>query len=208
MDEEKDKESLEELNKLEGLETPIPELQPPQNGSDAVQAKISELENTIAQLKDQLLRKAAEFDNYKRRVENEALATIQYANERLLDELLPVIDDFERSLKAGKGKKDFDALYSGIELIYQKLMKILETQGMKSYDVIGKPFNTDFHDAVFLMPKAGVPPHTVIEEVEKGYIFNDKVLRHAKVVVSADQEPNAASEGANSGKSSQPIGKA
>jgi molecular chaperone GrpE len=204
MSEEKDKESLEELNKLEGVEMPGAE---PQNGSDAAQAKITELENTINQLKDQLLRKAAEFDNYKRRVENETLNTIQYANERLLEELLPVIDDFERSLKAGKGKKDYDALYSGIELIFQKLLKILETQGMKSYEVIGKPFDTDFHDAMLLMPKEGVPPHTVIEEVEKGYILNDKVLRHAKVIVSAGAETDGSS-GSGDGKSSQPIGQA
>jgi molecular chaperone GrpE len=209
MDDNQDKESLEELNKLEGIEEPQTESVKPKNGSDAAQSKIAELEASVNQLKDQLLRKAAEFENYKRRVENEAIATIQFANERLLEELLPVIDDFERSLKAGKGKQDFTSLYSGIELIYQKLMKVLETQGMKSYESIGKPFDTDFHHAMMQMPKEGVPPHTVIEEVEKGYILNDKVLRHAKVIVSADSETNKAPASENSGGgSASSIGQA
>ena len=158
----------------------------PENGSGTPETKIAELEKATSQLKEQLLRKAAEFDNYKKRTENDTLMTIQFANERLIESLLPVVDDFERSMKMGKGTKDFDTLYSGLELIFQKFMKVLQAQGLKPYDVVGKPFHTDHHDALMQMPKEGVPPHTVIEEVEKGYMLNDKVLRHAKVIVSTD----------------------
>jgi molecular chaperone GrpE len=76
-------------------------------------------------------------------------------------------------------------LYKGIELIYAKFLKVLEAQGLKTMDVVGKEFNVDVHDALMQMPRADVPPHTVLEEVEKGYLLFDKVIRHAKVVVSA-----------------------
>jgi molecular chaperone GrpE len=156
------------------------------------EATIAELERSVSQYKDQLLRKAAEFDNFKKRTEAEYLERIRYASESLIEDLLPVIDDLERSLKAGKGKSADEVFYSGIELVYQKFLKILASRGMKPYDSLGKPFDTARHDALMQMSKAGVPPDTVIEEVEKGYMLHDKVLRHAKVVVSADEPEGAA----------------
>ncbi|HLX11807.1 MAG TPA: nucleotide exchange factor GrpE [Bacteroidota bacterium] len=160
---------------------------------DSLQAHLDELKKSLDQTKDQLLRRAAEFENYKKRIENDTADRIRYANENLLEDLLPVLDDFERSMKMSKDRKDFAALYSGVELIYQKLLKVLELQGLKSYESLGKPFDTAHHDALMQMPKQGVPPHTVIEEVEKGYALNDRVLRHAKVVV-ASEDPEHPSE--------------
>ncbi len=157
-------------------------------------AKIAELEATAGQLKDQLLRKAAEFENYKKRMENEIGERIKFANEELLFELLPVIDDFERSLKMSKERNSAlteDVFYRGIDLIYQKLTKVLESQGMKHYEVVGKQFDTHYHDALMQIPKQGVPPHTIIEEVEKGYMVGNKVLRHAKVIVAEDIEQHS-----------------
>jgi molecular chaperone GrpE len=158
----------------------------------SAEATIAELEKSVAQYKDQLLRKAAEFDNFKKRTDAEYLERIRYASESLIEDLLPVIDDLERSLKAGKGKAADDIFYSGIELVYQKFLKILASRGMKPYDSLGKSFDTAHHDALMQMAKAGVPPHTVIEEIEKGYMLHDKVLRHAKVVVSADEPAGSA----------------
>lgn len=161
-------------------------------------ARLSELETALNQVKDQLLRKAAEFENYKKRVENEYIDRIKLANEDLLIDLLPVVDDFERSLKMIKGKSSAgqDELFSrGVELIYQKLMKILEAQSLKHYEVVGKPFDAYFHDALMQMPRDDVPPHTIIEEVEKGFMLHDKVLRHAKVIVaSAEEDGDAGSK--------------
>jgi molecular chaperone GrpE len=147
--------------------------------------QLEELQKQVDQYKDLLLRKAAEFDNFKRRIENETSNIIRYATESLIDDLLPVVDDFERSLKHSKESADYDALIKGIELIYQKLMKVLEMRGVKIFETIGKEFNVDYHDALMQMPRKDLPPHTVIEEVEKGYMLNDKVIRHAKVVVSS-----------------------
>lgn len=155
-------------------------------------ARITELENTVGQLKDQLLRKAAEFENYKRRVENDYSSVVRFSNEELITRLLPVVDDFERSMKSVRGisgdelSQNEQSLMRGVELVFTKLKKYLESQGVKHFDVAGKPFDPAFHDALMQVVREDVPPHTVIEEVEKGYMLHDKVIRHARVVVSAD----------------------
>ncbi len=136
--------------------------------------------------KDQLLRRAAEFENYKRRTENEISNITRFANEYLLSDILPVIDDLERSLTAGKEKSEGDSFYKGIELIYSKLMKILEQKGLKTIEALNKPFDVHYHEAMLTMPKEGVEPNTVIQELEKGYTLYDKVIRHTKVIVSAE----------------------
>ena len=146
--------------------------------------RVAELGKQNAQLKDQLLRKAAEFDNYKRRTENDFASLAKFAAENIITQLIPILEDFNRSLKSVKEKAENDSLYKGIELIYAKFLKVLEAQGLKAMDVVGKEFNVDVHDALMQMPRADVPPHTVLEEVEKGYLLFDKVIRHAKVVVS------------------------
>ncbi len=165
----------------------IPEL----TGIDMLSSRITELEGTISQLKDQLLRKAAEFENYKKRVESDSANLIRFANEDLIMSMLPVLDDFERSLKASRETSPDDnagqqIIVRGIELIYNKFRKILDMQGVKSFEVVGKPFDPHLHDALMQILNPDVPPHTVLEEVEKGYMMNDRVLRHAKVIVSAD----------------------
>jgi molecular chaperone GrpE len=143
------------------------------------------MQKQVDQYKDLLLRKAAEFDNFKRRAENETSNIVKYATESLIEDLLPVVDDFERSLKHVKEIAESDPLMKGIELIYQKLVKLLEGRGVKSFETVGKGFSVDYHDALMQQPSKDVPPHTVIEEVEKGYMLNDKVIRHAKVIVSS-----------------------
>jgi molecular chaperone GrpE len=180
------------------------EVQPesqPQNGGTPVAndlaAKLAEAEKQADLFKDLMYRKAAEFENYRKRAENDAASIVKFANESLIEELLPVLDDFERSLKSAKTSNDFESLYRGIGLIYQKLVKNLEKQGLKSFETVGKEFDVGFHDALLQMPRADVPPHTVIEEVEKGYTLNDKVIRHAKVVVSAALPEGPAATGGN-----------
>jgi molecular chaperone GrpE len=111
-----------------------------------------------------------------------------YANEALIADILPVIDDLARSLAAGKARREFGAFYKGVELIQAKLMKILEARGLKPIEALGQEFNVDYHEALMQMPKENVAPHTVIEEVEKGYMLHDKVIRHAKVIVAGNSE--------------------
>ncbi|MBI3005786.1 MAG: nucleotide exchange factor GrpE [Ignavibacteriales bacterium] len=153
--------------------------------TDEFTKKLAETEQQVAQYKDLLLRKAAEFENYKKRIENESAAIVRFANEDLITEILPVLDDLERSLKSAREHKNTDVLYRGIELIHQKLLKTLQGQGLKSFETVGKEFDVHYHDALMQAQRNDVPPHTILEEVEKGYMLNDKVIRHAKVVVSA-----------------------
>ncbi len=156
---------------------------------DQLKQKVDELQKLADSYKDQFLRKAAEFENFKRRTEVEMTNFVRNANEGLISALLPILNDFIRSLKAGAENKDYDAFYKGVELIYSKLSKLLEAQGLTPFESVGKPFDVEYHDALLQVPRDDVPPHTVIEEVERGYKLNDKVLRHAKVIVSAAPSP-------------------
>jgi molecular chaperone GrpE len=146
----------------------------------------AELEAKVNELEDKLLRKAAEFENYKRRTENDQFNLLSFAAESFITKILPVIDDFERSLDHIKDTDSAEAIKDGIMLVYDKLIKILDEQGVKKIDSVGKPFNVDYHDALMQVKDDTVPAHTVLEEVEKGYMYKDKVIRHAKVIVSED----------------------
>lgn len=148
--------------------------------------RIGQLEKEAADLKDRLLRKAAEFENYKRRTENDQLNLLKYAAESLILKLLPIVDDFERSLDHIESSVDIESLKQGIKLIYDKFMKILDEQGVKKIDSVGQPFNVDYHEALMQRKSDDVPPHTVLDELEKGYMYKDRVIRHAKVIVSED----------------------
>lgn len=152
--------------------------------SPASEKNIKELELRGQELQDLLLRKAAEFENYKRRSENDQMNLLSYAAESFIIKLLPVIDDFERSLKHINDVKDTNAIKDGIKFMYEKFLKILNDQGVKKMEVVGKPFDVAYHDALLQRNDQSVPPHTVIEEIEPGYMYKDKVIRHAKVIVS------------------------
>jgi molecular chaperone GrpE len=159
-----------------------------QSEVDILNAKIAELEKQVATYKDQLFRKAAEFENYKRRTESETMTFVKFAGENIITQLLPVLDDLSRSIASGKEKSGNDPFFKGVELIGAKFIKALESQGLKAMETVGKEFNVEFHDALMQVQREDVPPHTIIEEVEKGYLLFDKVIRHAKVIVSTHAE--------------------
>jgi molecular chaperone GrpE len=173
-----------------------PSAESAESSGEKAAAKISELETSVAQLKDQLLRKAAEFENYKRRVEADYANVVKYSNDNLIARLLAVLDDFERFFKASReggtapsqNNAADTSFHRGMELIHQKLVKLLEAQGLQAFESVGKPFDPEVHDALLQVPNADVPPRTVLEEVEKGYRLHDRVIRHAKVVVSSEVE--------------------
>ncbi len=135
-------------------------------------------------MKDRLLRTAAELDNFRKRTEREISRIVQNANERLIKDILPVIDDLERSLKLSQKGKNEKEFRSGVELIYQKLMSVLRSYGLEPMESENKEFDVQQHEALLQMEKEGTPPDMVVEEHGKGYLLNGKVLRHAKVVVS------------------------
>jgi molecular chaperone GrpE len=148
--------------------------------------KIAELEKEIENLKDRFLRKAAEFENYKRRTENDQLNLIKYSAVSFILKMLPVMDDFERSLEHIEEAKDINALKKGLKLVYEKLSKVLDAEGVKKIEAVGKPFDVNFHEAIMQKKDDSVEPHTVVDEVEKGYLYKDKVIRHSKVIVSEE----------------------
>ena len=143
--------------------------------------QIDQLRQEREDLRDQFLRTLAEMDNMKKRLEKEKAMWQDAANANLLLSILPVVDDMERSLKIEKTGKEFR---QGIEMIFQKLNKILSDHGVKVMESVGKPFDVEMHDALMQIEKKGVDPGMVIDEHEKGYFLNGHVLRHAKVLVS------------------------
>jgi molecular chaperone GrpE len=162
--------------------------------SETPEAQHENLQEQVERYKDLLLRKAAEFDNFKRRKEQEMAAIAGDVHQDVMVALLPVLDDFERSLKHSRESSDYDALQKGIEMIFQKLSKVLEGRGLQSFETVGKEFDVALHDALLQIPNADVPSGTVLEEAGKGYMLNGKVIRHAKVIVSAAVELPATKE--------------
>ncbi len=150
--------------------------------------KISELDEKVKQLQDSLLRKAAEFENYKRRTENDQINLLKYAAEPIIKNILIVYDDMERSINHINDNNNFDSLKKGMELVFEKFTKILNSQGVKKIDATGKPFDVNYHEALMQQPVNSVPPNTVIQVVEEGYMYKDKVIRHSKVIVSSEAE--------------------
>ncbi len=160
-------------------------------GLNSFLEKIAELEKENAVLKDTLLRKIAEFENYKRRNENDQLNLLKYAAEPFIKNVLSVYDDLERSLSHIDERNNYDSMKKGVQLVFEKFSKILESQGVKKIEAKGEPFDVHFHEALMQQPVEGVAPHIILEVIEPGYIYKDKVIRHAKVVVSAELASSA-----------------
>jgi molecular chaperone GrpE len=150
----------------------------------ALKEKLRAAEQEAAELKDLLLRKSAEFDNYRKRRESELGQLISNANADLLASILPVLDDLERSTKMDPAAVDGKVLFQGVELIYKNLAKVLESQGVKPIQAIGQPFDPEKHSALLQVERNDQPPGTVVDEHLKGYVMNDRVLRHSQVLVS------------------------
>jgi len=152
-------------------------------GEDSLKKLLQKALEENEGLRDRLLRTVAELDNVLKRTEREKANLIQTANADLIKAILPILDDFDRSLKS-YSEIDPSGFRSGIELIYQKLDSALKSRGLIRLEAVGQTFDVDKHEAILQSKKEGVPPNSVIEEFEKGYLLNGNVLRHAKVMVS------------------------
>lgn len=148
------------------------------------EAAIKLLDAQIQTLRDQLLRTAAEFENFRRRTDQERADLRKYEGESVIKGLLTISDDFERSFSALEKTPDPATFIEGIRLIAGNLSKLLDQKGVKPIDCIGQTFDVNLHDALMHMEKEGVAPDTIIDEVTKGYTFNGKVIRHSKVLVA------------------------
>lgn len=152
---------------------------------DERDAKIAELEAQVAAQKDQYLRLYAEFDNYKKRTLKEKAELIQTAGKNVLEQMLPLIDDVERAMVSVQKADSVDGVKEGIDLIYNKFVKFLDSNNVKEIETVGLPFNTDFHEAVAQVPMGEDKKGVVIDCTQKGYIMGEKVVRFAKVVIGA-----------------------
>lgn len=152
--------------------------------SDNVSGELEALKKKCGELNDAHLRLMAEFDNYRKRTLREKADLIKNGGEASLSRLLPVVDDFERAMQNMRTAEDVKAVEEGVELIYNKFMAYLAQQGVKPIEATGKPFDTELFEAIATVP-APEPDMKgkVIDCVQTGYTLNDKVLRHAKVVV-------------------------
>lgn len=152
---------------------------------EKLQQQLAAYEEKIAAQQDQILRQAAEFDNYRKRTLKEKAELIKNGGEKAITAILPVIDDLERALQNMKSdNEEVTALRDGVELIYNKFLKTLQQEGLEKMDTHEAAFNTDYHEAIALVPApTDELKGKILDCVQTGYQLNDKVIRHAKVVV-------------------------
>ncbi|MCF0209058.1 MAG: nucleotide exchange factor GrpE, partial [Bacteroidaceae bacterium] len=142
------------------------------------------IEEKLADMTDKYLRKMAEFDNYRKRTMKEKAELILNGAERTVTAFLPIIDDMERAIENAAKSEDIDAVREGVNMIFQKFEKVLESLGVKKIATENADFNTDYHEAIAMVPGMGEDKkNKVIDCVQTGYTLNDKVIRHAKVAV-------------------------
>lgn len=153
-------------------------------GENTAKDPLAAAQEEIEQLKDKYLRSVAEFDNYRKRTLKEKAELILNGSEKAVQAILPVIDDMERAIANAEKTEDVDVLREGMKLIYQKTNKIMESLGVKKIDTENADFDTNFHEAVAMVPGMGDDKKgKVLDCVQTGYTLNDKVIRHAKVAV-------------------------
>ncbi len=166
-----------------------------------VKERVEELEKKNEELNDRLIRRLAEFENYKKRTDLEKSEIFKYAAESFIVKVLAIHEDLQRSLSHIEDENK-DALRDGLKLVAEKFTQILDEQGVKKIDAIGKVFDHEYHEALLQQPSKEFPPNTVISEVESGYMYKDKILKHAKVIVSQEvvEESVEVKEENNSGE--------
>ena len=147
-------------------------------------AALEEAKNKLQETEDKLLRLAAEFDNTKKRLEREREISLKYAEENILKDLLPGIDNIERAMEQSRDSNSIESLLEGVELTRNGLLATLEKYGVKAIKSIGQPFDPNIHEAIAMEETDQVEPNFVLREYLKGYFFKERLLRPAKVIVS------------------------
>lgn len=160
-----------------------------QQGDEAItptaEERVAQLEAEVNDLTDQLLRKSADFDNFRKRKMREQEEFAAYANKELLLDIVPIIDDFERAIKSSAEAKDFEAFHNGVAMIERQLVSILERKWkLKRFDSEGEEFDPQRHEAMMSEERADHTDSIVLEDYQKGYLLGERVLRPAKVKVS------------------------
>ena len=152
---------------------------------EKLEKELEKAQKIIDEQKDKYLRLSAEFDNFRKRTIKEKAELIKNGGEKTICAVLPILDDFERALQNIQKAEDIKAVAEGVDLIFQKFQKVLAQEGLKEMNPVGETFDTDFHEAVALVPAPNEEQKgKVLDCVQTGYKLNDKVIRHAKVVVA------------------------
>ena len=151
---------------------------------EQLEKELEDAQAVIEEQKDKYLRLSAEFDNYRKRTMKEKAELILNGGEKSISSILPVIDDFERAIKTMETAKDVKAVKEGVELIYNKFMAVMAQNGVKVIETKDQPLDTDYHEAIAVIPAPSEEQKgKILDCVQTGYTLNDKVIRHAKVVV-------------------------
>lgn len=156
----------------------------PAQESDPRDVKLAEMKAKVDELNDKYLRLYSEFDNFRKRTAKEKQELIQAGGEDVFKSILPVIDDFERAIKSNSETSDVKAVNDGVNLIYNKLKSTLNQKGLEEMKALGEPFNADVHEAITsIAAPSDDMKGKVLDELEKGYTLNGKIIRFAKVVI-------------------------
>ncbi|MBD3181285.1 nucleotide exchange factor GrpE [Candidatus Poribacteria bacterium] len=146
--------------------------------------EIAQMQQELEQADNMMLRLAAELDNYKKRVAKERESLVKYAAQEIIVSLLPVLDNFERAIESADKSKDFKSFLDGVKMIYKSMYDALERKGVCRIDAVGEEFDPNVHEAVTQIDSEKYPENTVAQELQKGYMLHDRVIRPAMVAVS------------------------
>ncbi|MFZ5758457.1 MAG: nucleotide exchange factor GrpE [Thermodesulfobacteriota bacterium] len=174
-------------NGEKGANGQLPGGEPEESAAD----ELAQARAQVTELQDKLLRLAAEFENYRKRMERDRSIALKYAEEPVLKELLPFIDNLERAIEQGRKTHNADDLLAGVELICKGLLTTLEKFSLAPLASIGQPFDPNIHEALAVEASSEVEPNCVLREFEKGYMYKDRLIRPAKVVVAKKDETAA-----------------
>lgn len=152
--------------------------------------QLLEKDEELHALNDKYLRLAAEFDNYKRRVQRDQQDTIRFANEKLFKDLLPTLDNLERALQSGREQNRIEGLLEGVDLTYKHFLDTLQKMGIKQVSSVGEIFDPAKHQAVGQVESTTIPENVIVNEYQKGYFVHDRILRPAMVTVAKAKEPD------------------
>jgi molecular chaperone GrpE len=169
-----------------------PDTEPDNAAPRPLEAEIEDLRRQVEDRQDKLLRALAEAENVRRRAQRDREEHLKYANESLIRDLIPVLDNLDRALTAGRGTAGAATVVEGIELIQRELLRVLEKNGLTRYSAVGQPFDPTRHEAIARIVSVEQPPNTVVAETAPGYMLHGRLLRAALDAVAAAPDEDAA----------------
>lgn len=155
---------------------------------EELKGQIEEKDEQIKSLQEKLLYLQADFENFKKLKAKEKMDTLKFANEEIIKEFLPVVDNLEMALKHAESTEDYKSIHEGVRITLNQFMKVLEKFGIVSVEAVGQKFDPNFHEAFYQEERDDVEPDTVVSELQKGYLLNDRLVRPSRVTVSKKPE--------------------